>query len=257
MSIAQFQQAMKSHILHGDSTTTLGKFSKPYSEQELKARLSIYRNNTFYSLIEALKDLYPSLVATIGQELLSHVARGYIEKHPPTQACLLTYGHDFPLFLTTSAPLQKYPYLVDLAQLDLLYCLSFHASDEPAVEHQTFAALDIDTLTKAQIKAHSSAHLISSPYAIFDIWQLAKNDGDEHVDPLQRQNILVIRHENTVNLLKIDRGIFIFLESLTQEHPLGEALEIAHNKDDQFDPSTAITFLIQSRFSGEIIGEPS
>ncbi len=255
MKIDEFQKEMANFVLHGNQSIILEKICKHSPHEDLVARLKIYQNNTFHSLIEALKSLYPSLVETIGPDLFASMGKQFIKAHPPKQAAMVYFGHDFPLFLSSHAEIDQYAYLPDLATLDLLYHRSYHAKDEQALDQANFAELDIERLTNSKIQAVDSAKILGSKFAIFDIWQLAQGNNENNVDAKKQQYVLVIRPHNEVYIHNISDGIFVFLRSLNQQMTIGEALGKADDASNAFSPTEAITFLIQSGFANKITGE--
>lgn len=255
IKLEQFQQQMTEFVFHQADGQNLSEVIKQYPEEELKARLAIYQNNTYHSLTAALKDLYPSVLTTIGEDLFSACARSFLDEFPPSNAAMVDFGQDFPNFLKTFPATASLIYLSDLAQVDLIRHLSYHAADDEPVSPQVFSSMDIETLANSKVKAIASVHLLSSQSAIFDIWQLANNEREDTVDASAAQSVLSIRPNVDVNLYCLDQGNFIFLECLTHDITINEALTVADEKSDQFNPTYAISFLIQSGFCGQIIGE--
>ncbi len=258
MGLSTFQKDMSSLIIEGDrASQKLKSLLKPYEPQELQERLAIYQNNTYHSLIEAVKDLYPSITATVGDEFISRAAKHYIQQSPPCSAAMIDFAHDFPEFLSRSTKEHKIAYLCDLAKLDLYQHLSYHAKDETPVPPEFFATLGIDTLAASKVRPVQSSHLLASPFAIFDMWQLAQGEDIEEILADVPQNILVIRQQESVEVYCIPPGLFTFLEALTKQLTIVNALEIAAENDDSFNPSDSISFLIQSGFCADIVGEQS
>ncbi|MFL0798843.1 MAG: DNA-binding domain-containing protein [Agarilytica sp.] len=256
MDLPTFQKDMSSLVIEGDrASQKLKDLLKSYEPQELQERLAIYQNNTYHSLIEAVKDLYPSIATTVGDDFLSRAAKLYIQQSPPRSAAMVDFAHDFPDFLSQNSEEHKIAYLCDLAKLDLHQHLSYHAKDETSVQPAFFATLDIETLAASKVKPVRSAHLLASPFAIFDMWQLARGDDIEEIHADTPQNILVIRQQESVEVYCIAPGLFAFLEALTKQHTIVNALEIAAEHEDGFNPTDSISFLIQSGFSAGIIGE--
>ncbi len=257
MDLATFQKNMSLLVIEGDQPSLkLQGFLKPYETQELQERLAIYQNNTYHSLIEAVKDLYPSITTTVGDEFIHRAAKEYIQQSPPHSAAMIDFAHDFPEFLSHSVEEHKIPYLGDLAKLDLCQHLSYHARDEVPVKPERFASLDIETLSTSKITPVQSAYLLASPFAIFDMWQLAQGADIEQIQADIPQNILVIRQQESVEVYCIAVGLFAFLDALTMQHTIYSALEMASEREDDFNPTDSISFLIQSGFCADLIGEP-
>src|SRR5829696_7581086 len=92
-------------------------------------RFSVYRNNVFVSLTEALVTRFPVCHALVGDEFFRAMARGFIELSPPRSPVLMTYGDDFGDFIETFPPARSVPYLGDVARLEAALTLAYHAAD--------------------------------------------------------------------------------------------------------------------------------
>lgn len=255
MKLSQFQHAMTERVLNQTEQSTLDNYLKDYHPKERQERLAIYQNNTFHSLIEVIKDHYPTLKLTIGENLLAACARAYIDTHPPSTPIMQEFALDFPEFLSDFDPVQSTPYLSDLAKVDLLQHLSYHSEDEAPVPAASFAEIDINTLASSHIKPLSSAFLLRSAFAVFDMWQLANGERNDKVEAEQQQNLLVIRPQAQVEVYCLDDGLYTFLTALNQNANVYEALEQATEEAADFSPTQGISFLIQSGFAAHIIGD--
>lgn len=255
MKLSQFQQCMTNEVFHKEKKPELNDYLKSYGPRELEERLAIYQNNTFQSLIEVIKDLYPTIELTIGDDLLSACARAFIEKNPPTSPIMQEYALDFPAFLLDLPPVQSTPYLCDLAKIDLLQHQSYHSADEDSLAAEAFTAIDINTLAASRINPISSAFLLKSPFAVFDMWQLANGECHDEVNANSPQNVLIIRVEMLVKVYEVNNGIFTFLDALAKNATVYDALECATEQASDFNPTQAISFLIQSGFTANILGE--
>jgi len=255
-NLKDFQNAMTDFVFHRTSSTPLSADVSDYSPREFAARLSIYQNNTFHSLTEALKDLYPTIVLTIGEELFSAIARSYLDQHPPTSPAMVDFAPDFPVFLGNTEVSASMAYLEDLATLDLIRHRSYHALDQIPVDGEAFAQLDVDTLISSRLTPNESAFLLQSNYAIFDIWQLAYDENSEPINAANQQFILCIRSAQLqVELYQLDSSLYQFLYQLSNNATIQEALEYAGENDNDFNPTNAIAFLIHSGFVAQIRGE--
>ena len=256
MSTAKpFFDAFDSVVFGKQDSQNLKCFLKDYPEEELNARLAIYKNNTFYNLIDALKELYPAVERTIGAKLFTIASREYFLHSPPTSPAMNELGESFPLFLERFPATQSLAYLPDLARFELLYHQSYHSEDSKTAAMEDFAALDISTLASAKLKISPATRLFSSDYAIFDIWKLAINPDttQNSVNAGIAQHILCLRPELQVDAYLIPEDLFFFLTLLLNGESIGTSIEIAQQHDDNFSPPEAIAFLIQSQITSSIV----
>ncbi|MFL0809903.1 MAG: DNA-binding domain-containing protein [Agarilytica sp.] len=253
--LATFQRAMHDFVFYGTEPDAIANTLVDYSEDELRERLSIYQNNTYYSLIEAIKDLYPSVVATIGEELVGACAREWLEHNPPTSPAMVAFGQGFNEFIGQHPTTQDFAYIGDLATFDLLQHQSYHAADDQPLAPDAFTELKPEALANSRIQALDSVRLFRSDFAVFDIWRLASGQTEDPVNADTPQHILIIRPKSEVAAYELNPAFYGFFHSLLHAQTLQEALEVATEIDEKFNPTQAIQLLVQSEFTHKIIGE--
>lgn len=223
-------------------------------------RFSIYQNNVFYSLSQALGDLYPSIKKLVGDDFFTGTATFYIRQHPPKKAAMVHFGQSFPEFLAAFEHTKNMPYLTDVAKLELARHLAYHARDEAALTANDFAGLDTERFEHSTVQLHSSFQSVASRFAVFDIWQANHEhpnheQGEINVD--QAQQVLVIRHDNECMVFQVDIGTYEFFKALER----GDALHLAAQQGfteaekttTEFDVAAAIGLAIGHGFLTEVI----
>jgi len=126
------------------------------------ARLSIYHNNVFGNLTEALRLTYPAVQRLVGKAFFAAAASRFIAAHPPASPDLYEYGADFPAFLAGLETAATLAYLPDVARLEWAVCRALHTPLAPALDpteitdpdqvlapHPTLALLDLPTPARA------------------------------------------------------------------------------------------------------------
>ena len=83
-------------------------------------RFSVYRNNLYARLSDALRSRYPVVERLVGRDFFYAAAAVFIGAHPPSSPVLIEYGEAFPAFLETFEPARELPYLADTARLEWL-----------------------------------------------------------------------------------------------------------------------------------------
>jgi hypothetical protein len=200
-------------------------------------RVQIYRRNTVVTLTEALAACYPTVQCLVGQEFFDQAAEQYIRLYPPTSGNLHDFGSALPTFLAHFTPAQALAYLPDVAQLEWARQLSYHADDAPALEIETLKAVSPAELEALRFEQHPATRLVSSAYPIFDIWQLHQsNDPQATVDlGVGGQHVRVFRHRLKVDFELLGRAEYLWLQSLADGRPFGEATDVALAADDEFE----------------------
>lgn len=254
MRLKIFEQSLTDYIFSEAGTGELSSVIKAYPADELNARLAIYKNNVYASLLSVISDLYPAVVRTVGDNFFKASARIYLSQRPPRSANLIMLGHDFPEFLDTFAPAESLPYLPDVARIDLACHQAYHAEDAEPLSARDFAGLDINVLSRCGLNIHPSARLINSRYACFSIWNLS-GDTQSEVNADNPESVLVIRPGMEVNTYSLASGSYQFVYSLFSGGTLEQALNAGIQSEDSFNPAEAMQFLIQSGLATKITGD--
>ena len=99
------------------------------AEVRNEARFAIHRNTVFVGLIETLRSTFPVIGRLVGEDFFRAAARAFAADHPPKSPVLAEYGEGFAGFLEEFEPARELPYLADVARLEWLRNLAFHAPD--------------------------------------------------------------------------------------------------------------------------------
>ncbi|MDQ2695592.1 MAG: DNA-binding domain-containing protein [Pseudomonadota bacterium] len=171
-------------------------------------RLNVYRNNTFISLTEALKAVYPVILRLVGDGFFGYAADQYIRRHPSASGNLHDFGDRWGEFLRGFGPAAGLPYLPDVAALEWAYHRAFHAADHPPLDLAALAAVPVQRHADLTFRLHPSARLLASPYPILRIWQANQPDQDD-APPVDLA-------EGGVRLLVIRRRLEVTFEPLPE-----------------------------------------
>ncbi len=209
-------------------------------------RYSVYRNNVVVSLMGAMRDIFPSLLAIMGDDNFDRVARGFIALHPPQGPVLAEYGDAFAEYLAGYAPLRQSPFLADVARAERAWLKAYHAADAEAASAETLGTLAPDSLLELQLAPHPAMHLICSQYPVFDLFCYRFGKPENGVDLSVGQNLLVTRPLLEVQVWSPDDGQSRFLSMLVEGATLGEAAVACLEHDNGFDINSAIALALNS-----------
>ena len=214
------------------------------------ARFTVHRNNVVSSLVEALADTFPVTRELVGAAFFGAMARVFVLAAPPRSPVLALYGEGFPAFIEGFEPAARVPYLADLARLELQRVRAFHAADRPVLSAGDIARhlLDPQALPGACVAFHPSAAVSISRFAIVALWAAHQGAGNiADVDPIRPQSALVLRQQDDVAIIAIERGSAFFFQRLMAGATLGEASAQATDFDDAFDLGRSLGALIGHR----------
>lgn len=210
-------------------------------------RFAVYRNNVTVSLIEALGAAYPVVAQLVGEPFFREMARVYVRDNPPRSRILLGYGEAFPEFIEAFEPAAGVPYLADIARLELARRRAYHAADEPSLAQRAFAAIAPNDRGLLTVRLHTSVTVLSSRFAIGSIWAAHQDGGHiETVDPYRAEDVLVLRPDLDVEVLRLAPGVAIFLGVLATGAPIMDAVVQALERTPEFDITSGLETLIAS-----------
>ncbi|BCU50960.1 TPA: putative DNA-binding domain-containing protein [Escherichia coli] len=222
-------------------------------------RYGIYRNNVMVSLTEALADNFPTIRTQVGEAFFTAMSACYIRQHLPDSPVLAFYGSNMPAFIAAFEPLRDYPWLSDLARMDMAFIRASHAGDAAAPVYSSLP----EELMMLKVVLHPSLQLMCSSWAIFSLW-MRDRDGDqgmetEFVDPAQPQSVMLFRPHLDVMVQPIQLASARFVDALMAGKTLMKALEDGLDCDAAFEPTLILRGLIHRglvlNFSHDVNGE--
>ncbi|NHB93355.1 DNA-binding domain-containing protein [Photorhabdus cinerea] len=201
-------------------------------------RFAVYRNNVIASLIDALAENCPVLLAQLGECFFRAMAAEFIRQQPPSSPVLAGYGAQLPDWIATFQPLADWPWLSDLTRLEMLFIESLHAADPT---EQTAEAAPVDDPAQLQMVLHPSVRLFSSDYAVFSLWvSHQQSENEMALDPFQPEHMLLCRVDDDVRIMLLSRAEMQFVAMLLSGRCLTEALDIAAREDATFEPQPVL-----------------
>lgn len=222
-------------------------------------RYNIYRNNTFITLGEALKQNFPVMLRLVGQKFFDQLARQYIGQYPPETPILLSYGANMADFLAQFPPVSDLPYLGDVARLEHLWNSCFNGPDAPVLDTQRLSAVAPELFHNLIFDFLSNMQLLASPYPILDIW--LANQGEERpsreIDLASGGcHMVLFRPGQEVEIMRLDQPSFDFLTNLQERQTLGEVTEAVMEQYPDFNLLEAVQNILHGGIiqDFEIIG---
>ena len=200
-------------------------------------RYGVYRNNVTIGLVNALAANFPATRKLLGETYFDGFARDFVRAHPPASRLLFEYGDAFPEFIAAAGDLAHYPYLADVARLELLWLKAYHAPDCLPLTAEALARIDPDRLPDLRFRQHPAAQLFSSKFAAVSIFSANRGAAaNQSIDPLKPECAVIVRPELAVDVVTVDGAVFEFLSRLCG----GEAFADAAAADDTIDISVAL-----------------
>lgn len=191
--------------------------------QQTSKRFDVYRNNVTVSLREALAVGFPAIAKLLGEESFKNLATGFLRQNPPSSPLLMHYGAGIPEFLESIDALAKFPYLGDVARLELALRESYHAADETPLDSARLGKIAPETLNKTSITFASSVRLIQSDWPIVSIWAFNMRDGTK--PQMRAETALILRSQFDPEPHSLNPAATASVKALMSGASLGDALE--------------------------------
>jgi Putative DNA-binding domain len=214
---------------------------------QIARRYAVYRNNVTVGLMRALEANFPVVRRLLGAQYFAGFARDFAQSCPPQSPLMFQYGAAFPQALESAEDLASYPYLGDVARLEILWRESYHAGDAPSLASEELQSIDPDILFNSCLKAHPALRLIASRFAIQAIHVANRSSAEDQVShPVQAQCVIVTRPLYDVEVHPVTPDQFAFFLALKEGTSLGDAMDRAAAINMNFDLTSALALMLQS-----------
>ncbi|KGJ86902.1 HvfC/BufC N-terminal domain-containing protein [Colwellia psychrerythraea] len=209
--------------------------------------MAIYRNNLLATAQQALAISFPTVLVLIGENLFHYASRQLLISSPPKHGDWALWGDDFPTLLADLAQLVDYPFVADIAQVDLHRQKSMRARDTVVdrASLQLLATHDIDDI---YIELSPSQFVMGSTYPVIEFWlshqQAVISDTTEalnqsfiqpSLDKLAQedffQKVLIYRPYFNAEIRELPASEFAWLTLIKQGTSIGKAVDIISNND--------------------------
>ncbi len=218
----------------------------------LHPRFGIYRNNVASALRNGLRVRYPIVEQLVGGDFFNAMCRDFVLENKPNSAILISYGANFPNFISGFEPAEPVPYLADVARLESAWWVSYHAADEAPLNKEALAALTPEAWGETKLRFLPYVKILSFEYSAVSIWRAHHNDGLTMPAYVSKAEYALIHREGTqVIVHTLSQDMHLFLDALAQGGTLLDAYDVASDHNEQFD----ILAAVQQLFHLNIIAE--
>ena len=211
-------------------------------------RFAVYRNNVIVSLLDALADTFAVTQELVGEPFFRSMARVFALAAPPRSLLMAFYGENFPEFIAGFPPAASVPYLADVARLEYLRVLAYHAGDAAPVATADVAKVLADTaaLPSLRLILHPSLSVLSSRHAVVSLWAAHQGTLElSAVVPDTPETALILRHGLDVEVMRIPSPSGTFIDALLNGSTLGAAGQQTGRDGADFDLAAPLALLLQ------------
>lgn len=167
MQLADYQDAFAQALLADD----VGDAPAAVARLVAQPGFAVYRNTVLKGCIDALQANFPAVARLVGDEWFRAAAALHARRTLPSTPTLLTYGHDFPDFLSDFEPASDLPYLADVANVDRLWTEAHVAADDTLLDPDRLARLAPEDMARRRLRVHAAARWAwCDAHPIYTLW---------------------------------------------------------------------------------------
>lgn len=236
MRLNEMQERFRNLMLDAPETLP-GDFAAQFEAGDipLAERLKVYRSNIVGGVAENLRKSFPILEKLVGADFLRDMARRFVTAHPPEAGCLNLYGRGFEDFIRSHPPARGFPYLPDMAALEIAMNEAYYAPDDEALGAQALAALSPDALGALSLAFRTSVRLIASDYELARLRAYCLTPEEPAPDINTPCNLLIYRPDLEVHIVPLFPAEMRMLGLLQAGAALGDAAERTAADHPDFD----------------------
>lgn len=208
------------------------------------ARLNVYRNNTYSSLMAALTAVFPVTARLVDERYFRYAGHRFISEFPPDEPRLSKFGKLFPRFLREFERLATMPYVAETAALEWEIAIALDMAVSEAVPLTAVTRLDSPEL--ATLELQPSLHLGLSRWPVFSIWAAHQEFEEPELDFVRRghsERIMLWRSAKNIRLISLGAADFAFMRRIFRRDTIERAALRALAIDPLFDLATALGLL--------------
>lgn len=206
--------------------------------------LEVYHGNVQGSLTTLILENFPMIQQLTGEDFACAMAKTYVAQNPPPHGCLTHYGEDYDHFIARFKHAQMFPFLPSVAQLEIAMNRAYNAADDSPLDASMLGQVPPESLPDYRLTCRNSSSLITSTYDLFGIKALCDTDSPIDFSALKREcrcRLMAHRPELDVVLTPLAEDEFMFLEAITNQRTLGEALEATLSSFPEFDIQSTLS----------------
>lgn len=205
-------------------------------------RFAVHRATATLGSIAALTIRHPVLERLLGADTFADLARAFLRVDRPRTALLLDWGGALPDFVAAHPDLADWPWLADVARLEVAWNEAHHAAEAEPLDLAALAALGAEQVAASRFVLHPSLRLLGSPWAVADVW--AANGEIDGVAP-EPQWMMVLRPQADVLVHPMGEAAFAFVSALACGATLSDAAAGAAEIDADVDAGALVVDLVR------------
>lgn len=232
--LQSLQDIMTTAILGGD----VGPIANELHAGSANAanRFNIFRNNSYISLTDCLKAVFPVTVRLSDERFFAYAAHEFITKRPPREARLSSYGAEFPKFLAGFEPCKGFPVIAEMAALEWAIAGTLNDAEETPAPVSLLSEVGLEG-GQIGFRLQPNLRFSIARWPLLGVWSDHKKENVVIQSPLKKRvsRVAITRHGDDIQLLELAPSRFAFWRALSRGLSLEMAAARALARDPLFD----------------------
>jgi len=209
-------------------------------------RVAIYRNNCRETFLATLAAAYPVLKQLVGDDYFRQLVREYQERYPSRSGNLQHLGAALAGFLDRRFARTPFDYFTDVARLEWAYQEILVAAEHAPLDITRLGCVAESNWPELRFQLHPAVRLVRSDFPVLSIWSAHQAGADVAGTRLDAggESILLRRTDCDVEMHRLPRAEFAFLENLTRGATLTAATDDAISLDSTFEVAQTLQRLV-------------
>jgi len=136
-----------------------------------RQRLEIYASMYFARILEALREDFPKLLETIGEDGFAALARRYLRAHPSRHPSLRHVGDRLPAFVKQDRIATGVPWLSELARLERAIVDAFDGPEAKPLLPAALTRIPGSHWGRLRFTLHPTLRLLQFSHAVDEVWE--------------------------------------------------------------------------------------
>jgi hypothetical protein len=247
-SLAELQAAITAAIFKGDVSPLADEITA--GRADARRRFDIFRNNTFLSLTNHLKAVFPTTAKLGDARFFAYVAQEYIRAEPPHEPRLSAYGAGFARFLARFPACRGTPILAEMAALEWAVHSALISEEKPALPPQALSDIEPGN-EEVCLKLQPSLNFSLSRWPLLSVWA-GEADGSSPL-PRSLTRLGVYRHGERIRFATLLPARFALWRALEREQSLDVAALRALAREPHVDLASEILNLFSAGLVTEVM----
>ncbi len=225
------QSRLSMSILTGLFPQELQDEITPAGKLTTENALRVYHNDYTSRLCEALGRNFESVWAITGDEDFFKLAKGYLDIATSSSYDLGQFGQNFPQYIEGHEVFENFPFLYELAMIDMTYNDLFHKAYKPGIKPEIFS--NINNIENKKFEFIDTIALFESKFPILDLWNLRHrsiDDGEVEINMDKSSKFCMYKFNSLIRTYPLSNFQFEIMYNLIKANSLDQAIEVSMKK---------------------------